>query len=250
MIGKQDTLVFLKLNEHKKVADMNLIIDESIPGWSWPRDLRLLAMIAKMVPDNGIVVEAGCYLGRSSYAIAANLKPTCTLHAIDVWNTDLLYFSVADQISQFEKNNTKGSKEKLQHAARLAEQTGSWYPGWALFTQGCNAVPFKMRIDEYVIPNNVCAVFIDGNHTYDDVIADIRKFNVNEEILLIGDDFCWTFPDVTQAVGVIKEETGRTLVSLPDSATWFLWPRKGTWANKLNMFLNRAGRDLKYLRGE
>jgi hypothetical protein len=208
-------------------------------------------MIAQMMPESGIIVEAGSYLGRSSYAIAANLNPTCTLHCIDIWDTNLLYFSVEDQLSQFEQNNTKGSKKKMQRAARLAQKTGSWYPGWAMFTQDfVNAIPFKMRISDYTIPDNVSAVFIDGNHEYHDVLADIRKFNVNEEILLIGDDFCWTFPGVIQAVGTIKEETGRILISLPDSATWFLWPRKGPWANKLNTFLNRAGRDHKYLRGE
>jgi hypothetical protein len=208
-------------------------------------------MIAQMMPDNKVIVEAGSYLGRSSYAIAANLNPTCELHAIDIWDTGLQYFSVEDQLSDFEKQKTKGSKKKMQRAARLAEKTGSWYSGWALFTQDyANAIPFKMLINEYVIPNNFSAVFIDGNHEYDSVVNDICKFNVNDEVLLFGDDFTYTFPDVTKAVGVIKEETGRILVSLPDSATWFLWPVKGPWANKLNTFLDLAEKDRKYLRGE
>lgn len=223
-------------------------IAPGIPGWSSYRDLLLLATVAQMMPDNGIIVEAGCYLGRSSYVIGSNLNPSCTFHGIDIWSTELRCFSPEHQLGQFEKSKLKGLKQNVHIAAHLAKTLGSWLPGWSLFTHDCiSAVPFKMRIDQYVIPDHVCAVFIDGNHDYDDVIADIRKFNVNEEILLTGDDFSIVFPDVKRAVHEIKEETGRVLVNVPASAMWLLWPLKGPWANKLDIFLDRAERDFNYL---
>lgn len=224
------------------------ILDLSIPGWSSIRDLLLLATVAQMLPDHSVMIEAGSYLGRSSYAIGKNMNPSCTLHCIDVWDTDLAYFSPASQLSSFANGRTKGSPRKMDRAARLAKDTGSWQPGWEQFTKDCdNIMSFAMNIHDYVVPNDMSAVFIDADHSFDSVMSDIRKFNVDVESLLLGDDFSYYWPDVARAVGMIKEETKRTLISVPESTTWFLWPMEGYWADKLPEFLQRAERDRQYL---
>jgi hypothetical protein len=219
-----------------------------IPGWVKPRDLLLLASIAQMMPDNSIIAEAGCYLGRSSYAIGANLNPTCRLHCIDIWSTEFEYFSVNSQVRQFDSGRTLGSKRNMDLAAKKASRTNSWYDGWEHFTYNCkNITPFKSYIADYQVPADLKAVFIDGTHTYDEVLKDIRKFNINPEVLLIGDDFCPSWQDVLRAVGTVKEETKKTLYCAPDSAAWFLWPQHGHWADKLTDFMSIAERDLAYI---
>ena len=231
--------------EYRIKGNPTRVLDLGIPGWSGSRDLLLLATVAQMMPSNGLIVEAGCYLGRSSYAIGRNLRDGCEFHCIDLWSTEHLHFSVDAQINQFHANRTKGNIRKMKRAANLAAKTKSWYPGWAKFTEECNsAIPFKMDIKDYTVDPCTSAVFIDADHSFDAVINDIRKFNINEEVLLLGDDFTYYWPDVTKAVGMIKEETGRILVSVPNSATWFLWPIKGYWADQLPEFLARAQRDL------
>lgn len=219
-----------------------------IPGWVKKRDLLLLASVAQMMPDNSIIAEAGCYQGRSSYAISSNLNITCELHCIDIWSTDFEHFSVNAQVKQFNSNRTMGSKRNMDIAARKANRSGSWYDAWSHFTRSCeNITPFKCLIEEYDVPYNLKAVFIDGTHTYKEVLNDISQFNINSEVLLIGDDFCPSWPDVLRAVGSMKEETKRTLYCAPDSSIWFLWPQYGHWSDKLADFMARAERDLAYI---
>lgn len=65
-------------------------------------------------------------------------------------------------------------------------------------------------------------IFIDGIHTYDQVLTDCRHFypKVKKNGLFAGHDYTWV-TDVGKAVNVFKEEVGAKDVSLTTYDVWY-----------------------------
>lgn len=64
----------------RSVEDMN-----ALPGQVCVGEMKRLQELATRVPENGLVVEIGCYKGKSSAAIASGLKPSVKFVCIDPW---------------------------------------------------------------------------------------------------------------------------------------------------------------------
>lgn len=59
--------------------------DVNILGWMPENDLKVLESLSKTVPDNGVIVEVGSYMGRSS-ACWAMSAPTAKVVCIDAFH--------------------------------------------------------------------------------------------------------------------------------------------------------------------
>lgn len=248
-------------------------IDTDIPGWMYSRDLLLLATVAHMIPEDSLFVEAGSFLGRSSLAIAANLSPNSHLHCIDPWTTDTDNYSVEDRITALESGAMEyGAVNRVSdlmranfHIAANMASGGSWQPAFEMFTAGCRIVPQVMKAEQYRVRlRNTRAVFLDTQRATDNDITpvgspdrahdNLRKhmdlFDVNREILIIGNDFSPNWSANILAVGRNKEKSRRALFCPADSALWFLWPTQGYWSNLLGEFSACAERDrIEYWKG-
>jgi predicted O-methyltransferase YrrM len=63
---------------------MNIEKALTVEGWMSEVELRWLAETAATVPEGGVIVEIGSYLGRSACALAANTR--ATVYCVDMWN--------------------------------------------------------------------------------------------------------------------------------------------------------------------
>lgn len=206
-------------------------INDNIPGWMSSRDLRLLGYTASIIKSNSIMIEIGSFIGRSSWAIASNLPQGARLHCIDVWDFTPRY---DPSIVSFKSCNC-ADQEKV-FATNLATSKKSWRPVFDAYTKDLiNIIPFQMNSNQYEIDkDNTSIIFIDGGHNFADVDQDLRKYNYNDEILLLGDDYTWTYPGVIQAV--CKWQSNRVMIRFPKSKLWFLWPTKGYYIDLLSDF--------------
>lgn len=62
-----------------------MLINRKIPGQLREEEQFSIALLAKLVPTNGKIVEVGSLLGRSSWLWAQNADPSVTVFCIDPW---------------------------------------------------------------------------------------------------------------------------------------------------------------------
>lgn len=148
-----------------------------IDGWFNEGDLKVLQKLAAFVPENGNVIEIGSHLGRSTVAWLDHIPETATMYAMDHWGmmNHRNEFKGIDRYKVFIEN-TKGYK---------------------------NLVPIKTfsppKEDLGVMFD---LVFIDGNHGYEFVKADIEYWSarIKSGGILCGHDYRPYWSGVTRAV--------------------------------------------------
>jgi predicted O-methyltransferase YrrM len=125
-----------------------------IPTHMTPMERLMLTQTALELPEGSTILEIGSYLGASTaFLAAAAVQRSATVHAVDTWMND----------------------------AMGAE--GTW-DTWTEFT--ANTQPFR----DYIVPHRGTSVavhgdagdipcellFIDGDHTYEGVVTDLRTW--------------------------------------------------------------------------
>ena len=122
--------------------------------WFSPIGQERLAELGRSVADvPGLVIEIGCWEGRSTCALANAIHPR-VVHAVDTW---------------------QGSAGEISY--QLAQQRdvyATWQANIAELTEG-NVIPHRMGWREYVptITEPVALCFIDAEHTYREVFDNI-----------------------------------------------------------------------------
>jgi hypothetical protein len=168
---------------------------EQVEGYSGTNVLEFYQLIVNNMVNGDIAVELGSYLGRSISMLSVeiyNSKKDISLFAIDTWegsddvaedhpvskayikihNIDLR-FKFLENLRKHELNNVVSIKEDSVTAAK------------------------------HFIDNDIAFVFIDANHTYDAVVADINAWYPKVKFggILSGHDY--NDPTVYKAVNSI-----------------------------------------------
>lgn len=171
-------------------------------GWFDFEDIYLEAVATAQ--DGAVFVEVGCCLGRSTAFMAAAIRDTgkrITFHAVDPW-----VWSPNDKPSygQFVANMRKAGVTAFVQAHRAL------------------SVPTAADFDDASLD----FVFIDAQHTYEEVSADIRAWlpKVRPGGVLAGHDFHAQFPGVLQAV---QENLPQAAVQTRGSSFWYQLPQVG-----------------------
>jgi predicted O-methyltransferase YrrM len=166
-----------------------------LPGWMSEEELLWLAIIAHASPE---CVEIGSYAGRSARAIGDNLPANGHLTCIDPFShTDPLLGQLAAEIEQSFLTNT--SDLITQGRVRLLKSTSAD----AVSSFSDSSLDF---------------VFIDGEHSYPNVFADIINWSpkVRPGGILAGHDY-GVHPGVAKAV---EDGFGRGGFGLPAGSVW------------------------------
>lgn len=137
--------------------------------------------LVSSIPDDGIFVECGAWLGKSSSYLCDLAKNRIKVYIVDHW---------------------QGSINELDSAHKLATQVDVY----ELFKQNMgnrNYIPLKMSSIEASkrFDNDTCdVVYIDMDHSYESVKQDIIHWlpKVKHEGILAGHDYDW--PGVARAV--------------------------------------------------
>lgn len=135
------------------------------------------------MPEDGIFVECGAWLGKSSAYLCDKASLSKTIYIVDSW---------------------LGSANEIQSTQKLATKTDI-YNTFMNNMGNRNFIPVKMQSDQAVLEfeDESCdVVFIDMEHTYEAVKNDIQMWlpKVKKGGYLAGHDYQSYWPGVIKAV--------------------------------------------------
>jgi hypothetical protein len=226
------------------------------PGWMLWRDLILLGIIAKHTSENSNFVEIGSFVGRSTLAIKDNLPLSTCLTSIDPLSTEIWSAFKMGPGCLGDQKDKEDSKiySNWKAMVKIAQEHNSWIPSFNYCTNFVESDKWKLittRSDDYTVPQDmdIDAVFIDGDHSSEQVERDICKFidaDPKDEMLMLGHDLNLDHHDDIYPALVRTQRhprykhRRRILVQMQLSEIWFLWPTKGKWANLLPQIINEV----------
>lgn len=152
---------------------------EEIDGWFNYQEL--FDSLVQSVPDNGIFVECGAWLGKSSAYLCDLAKSRINIYIVDHW---------------------RGSANELDSTHKLAT-IQDIYPIFLENMGSRKFTPLRMsslKASETFDDNSCDVVYIDMEHSYDAVKQDISYWlpKVKDGGTLAGHDYDW--PGVKEAV--------------------------------------------------
>lgn len=143
--------------------------------------------LLSQTPDNGVFVECGAWLGRSSAYLCDSAQDRVNVYIVDTW---------------------EGALSKTDPTYILAQKTKNIYEIFLANMGNRKFVPIKNLSEQAVknFENNSCdVVFIDLTHTYDHVKKDIQMWlpKVKYNGYIAGHDYQKGWPEVVKAVDEI-----------------------------------------------
>jgi hypothetical protein len=210
-----------------------------IPGWMNERELKILSTLAGYVPENGSILEIGCFLGSSTTALYRGKHSSVSLDVVDCFQGlgakplllkpfEELFFYLGDPDIYYKARDI-AVKEGWQQAFKFCV-------GEEIYN---NINLFPTTSNEFVKNKTYNLTFIDADHTLQSVLQDIKKFDSDTE-LLIGDDFHNWYNGV--AVALNQTRNTRTLIVFEGTKLWAFVPKSGYWRdvfkNNNMLFLN------------
>lgn len=181
----------------------------AIPGESDETKIWLLTQIARMAPP-GNIVEIGCAYGRSAFCLASLSRShkIGPLVCVDPWN----YAASQNQGAEATLINTVvksvdweqifkaflTSLSGFDHVAYIRKPSAAAQPEYARASrEGFISTPEFGRV---ALHEHVSILHIDGNHSYEDVVLDIRDWtpHVKPGGWILVDDYLWAFGDGPQ----------------------------------------------------
>jgi predicted O-methyltransferase YrrM len=198
----------------------------NIPGWMHEKELKILSTLAGYVPDNGSILEIGCFLGSSTTALYRGKHSSVTMDVVDNFRIDNEPLLVN---IEFEKLQLALGDRTMYDSAREIAKTTGWHDAFRFcigeeMYDNINVHPTSSKDFEKV--KHYDLTFIDASHTLIDVTHDIEKYNSGTGLLL-GDDFHSFFNGVVVALNQTRKH--RTLIVFEGTKLWAIVPKKGYW---------------------
>jgi hypothetical protein len=161
-----------------------------IPGWMHPADLEVMAELARKVPDDGLIVEVGSWMGQSTQTWCQNTR--AEVIAIDKWEWM--------------------PKEYGGPHKELVDLNGDPFEQFKRFTAHLHNLTIMKRPSSGGAWTRPLAdlVFIDAMHqnpwVHDDIIYWETK--VKPGGVICGDDYSPVFPAIVEESAACAERFG------------------------------------------
>ena len=155
-------------------------INREIPGWMHDADLLELEKIASTVPENGVVIELGAFVGRSTWMWSKSVPPSATVFVIDDWAWMPAEHEYTPDLPGYPLDRTKSPRALFDH-----------------YMKDChNVVPIQGRSSETEIPDllprKADVIFFDAGHGEYEIRADMLhwlKYADEKTTIMCGDDY-------------------------------------------------------------
>jgi predicted O-methyltransferase YrrM len=168
--------------------------DLNIDGFMVEFELIQLAKWAEQVPANGIIVEAGSYKGRSSYAWAKSCDPTVSVYCLDRFYDDFENEFIA---------NTKDIPNIIPIKCEIPYNMNSWVPQPidVFFLDAAHENPADIDAINYFLPLIKKGGLICGHDYYPierhtpDIIDNVRELEqrLNQPVFNPPGTSLWAF---------------------------------------------------------
>lgn len=183
-----------------------------VPGWTQAVQLRYLMRQARSLADGSLIVELGVWHGRSAFAMAEACRGTATrVYAIDPWQD---YDEGGGPVAGLlEAGGHGGIEEAYRSFLRYRRELG-------LAEKVVVVRATSLATAAGWTDGPVALLFIDANHHYDAVTADLEAWvpRVRPGGRVVGDD--WNWESVRRAVGDFVARHPGCAVELPCANTW------------------------------
>jgi len=184
--------------------------DDTIPGWASKDDLETIEKLANGVPEGGLIVEVGSFLGRTAAAWALS-APFAAVMCIDLWH-DLPVSE--ERIPTLSGSIPSGAAHSLDLFKHYTRNCGN------IIAMQMNSLIALPRLEE-----SADIVFIDGFHS--DPVVTMDVYNAIQAVkpggIVCGHDFDLKYPDVIRAVHRQCQMDGLTLEFGPTgSSIWII----------------------------
>ena len=176
------------------------ISNYEIPGWINDAQCDQITKLVSILPENVRILEVGSAFGKSTLSILAGMKPSQTLDVCDKWDAQFFWDVMNDteQVDSLygEKAYKLDVRDKILSneltIRQIWEKHVSTSANFNLINNIFQQESMTLNSDNYDI------VFLDGDHTYENVSKELMKFNGVP--IICGDDFGYHCPGVIQAV--------------------------------------------------
>lgn len=142
-------------------------------GWFFEEDIKAYRHLAEQIPNNGSIVELGCWKGRSLCSIADIIKQK----NLKVWAVDTFQGTVGEEtehkeakevnLQQIFEDNLKDFGIKATVLSMTSDEAAK-------------TIPFSQKFD---------LVFIDADHSREAVTRDIENWTPKCKLIIAGHDF-------------------------------------------------------------
>ncbi len=199
-----------RLRRRLRPRRLDSILD--IHGWTLEAQLRYLMRAVRRVPDGGVIVELGVWQGRSALAMGEACCGTRKrVYAVDPW-CDYRQggVDVTTRLARWDLRSFDEVYERfLGHRRRLGLEA------WVVPVRAPSLEAAKAWSH-----GPVSLLFVDGNHDYDAVIADLEAWTplMAPGGTITGDDWNWDI--VRSAVTDFVARRGGWRVDHPCENTW------------------------------
>lgn len=197
----------------------------TIPGWINDNQCNRITELVSSLPDNTRILEVGAAFGKSTLSILEGMKSTHTLDVCDTWDAQF-FWNVMNNPEQVD--TLAGEQENILDARdRILSRESTIRQIWQKHVS--SSFNFKLIKNVFQQPSLTLTntdydiVFLDGDHTYDNVTKELLAFN--DIPLICGDDFGYHCPEVIKAVIDFGNANCRTLTV--DLNSFFYMLRRG-----------------------
>lgn len=161
----------------------------AIPGYFDYGDLY--DNLTRTLKDGDVCVEIGCLLGRSSCYWGSKIYESgkkVSLICVDLWPASYLFDGCSGKI------NLEFPYDSFCANVRQSQLTGIIFP-----------IRASSLVASKLVRNDLAAVFIDGDHSYESCREDILAWlpKIQKGGVIAGHDYSDTFPGVKRAAGEI-----------------------------------------------
>jgi hypothetical protein len=172
-----------------------------LDGWMSEKELKYLYGNAL---EMDTIVEVGSWKGKSTYALACGCKGM--VYAVD-------HFLGS---AEHKKSIEEGNHICKDYPFEMFVENLSEFDNVSVLR-----LPSKEASRTNLIPDKVDMVFIDGDHTFDGVMTDLKCWEPRARRLVCGHDF--SDAELVRAIGEYFKGSGREIGLCPDTTIWEVW---------------------------
>ena len=164
-----------------------ILLNDTIPGWTGSGELTNLASLAEQVPDHGVIVEIGSMFGKTAMCLSQS-APTCSIHCYDLWpgNVEIPfdgneYINSIDTFKEFTKSCENIFPRRINSVVDLEYTTNSVD---MVFIDAAHKNPWDWEYIEYFLQKLKPKGILCGHDYYENQFPDIRENIRRLEIIL------------------------------------------------------------------
>lgn len=178
-----------------------IISKYNIPGWINNNQCDQITELVSTLPDNTRILEVGAAFGKSTLSILEGMKSSHSLDVCDTWDANFFWDVLNDnqQVSSLygDQENILTTRDAIVSRELTIRQVWEKHVSTSANFNLIKNI-FQQKSMTLANTTDYDIVFLDGDHTYDNVTKELQVFNSIP--IVCGDDFGYHCPEVIKAV--------------------------------------------------